>query len=127
MKAKQHLPRPKHVPQRTCVACRTVNAKRGMMRIVRTPAGPVEIDPTGKRSGRGAYICLSRTCWNAALQKKALEYALKTTINLEDKAALQAYSETLPASDEGPDNAATGPSSPEIGIASDHRAEPTVL
>jgi uncharacterized protein len=98
MKAKHPAPRPKHVPQRTCVACRTVESKRGMVRIVRTPAGRVEIDPTGKRSGRGAYLCRNRACWTAALQKKSLEYALKTAINLEDKTVLQAYSETLPAS-----------------------------
>src|SRR6476660_7390358 len=102
MKAKHPAPRPKHVPQRTCVACRTVESKRGMVRIVRTPNGTVEIDPTGKRSGRGAYLCRTRQCWTAALQKKSLEHALKTAISLEDKAALEAFSETLPAADEVP-------------------------
>src|SRR5438270_10534649 len=96
---KRRVPRPKHVPQRTCIACRTVEAKRGLVRVVRTPAGAVEIDPTGKRSGRGAYLCRSRECWTSALQKKSLEHALKTEINLEDRAKLQAYIETLPASD----------------------------
>ncbi len=99
MKAKTQGPRPKHVPQRTCVACRTVNSKRGMVRIVRTPAGTVEIDPTGKRSGRGAYLCRSRACWQGALQKKALEYALKTAVSMEDKATLEAFSDTLPPDD----------------------------
>src|SRR5438552_235373 len=89
-------PRPKHVPQRTCVACRQVNAKRGLVRIVRTPQGTVEIDETGKKSGRGAYLCRARECWELALKKKALEYALKTAISLEDKATLQAYGAAQP-------------------------------
>src|SRR5688572_21393040 len=45
--------RPKHVPQRTCVACREIDAKRGLIRLVRTPEGTVDVDPTGKRAGRG--------------------------------------------------------------------------
>src|SRR5689334_6983058 len=108
MKAKQHTPRPKHVPQRTCIACRTVNSKRGMVRIVRTPAGTVEIDPTGKKSGRGAYLCRTRECWTTALQKKDLEYALKTAISTEDKATLVAFIDTLPESDAStPDGASS--------------------
>jgi predicted RNA-binding protein YlxR (DUF448 family) len=49
--------RPKHVPRRTCVACRETDAKRQLIRLVRTPEGTVEVDPTGKRNGRGAYLC----------------------------------------------------------------------
>jgi predicted RNA-binding protein YlxR (DUF448 family) len=96
MKGKQKGPRPKHIPQRTCVACRRVNAKRGLVRIVRTPEGSVVVDETGKRAGRGAYLCRVRDCWELALQKKALEYALKTAISLEDKAALAAFGAGLP-------------------------------
>src|SRR6476661_7388090 len=84
MKGKQKGPRPKHIPQRTCVACRRVNAKRGLVRIVRTPEGSVVVDETGKRAGRGAYLCRVHECWDLALKKKALEYALKTAISLED-------------------------------------------
>lgn len=112
MKTKQHGPRVKHVPQRTCIACRTVNSKRGMVRIVRTPTGTVEIDPTGKRSGRGAYLCRTRQCWVVAQQRKALEYALKTVISLEDKTTLQAFSDTLPESDEVAPSAEAGPAGP---------------
>ncbi|HMA38053.1 MAG TPA: YlxR family protein [Chloroflexia bacterium] len=114
MKRKAKAPRPKHVPQRTCVTCRTVNAKRGMVRIVRLPTGTVAIDLTGKRSGRGAYLCRNQQCWTAALQKKSLEYALKTTLNLDDKAALQAYIETLPVEETDPGGAAA-PAEPETG------------
>ena len=88
-------PRPKHVPQRTCVACRTTDAKRGLVRIVRTAAGTVEVDETGKKPGRGAYLCKTRECWDKALKGKILEYALKTAVTAEDKALLQAYAATL--------------------------------
>ena len=71
-------------PQRTCVACRRVRAKREMMRLVRTPKGSVEIDATGKKEGRGAYICPDRACWEKALKGKQLEHALKGTIMKDD-------------------------------------------
>lgn len=87
--------RPKHVPQRTCVACRTTEAKRGLVRVVRGTDGKVEVDETGKKSGRGAYLCRTPECWDKALKGKTLEYALKTAISLEDKASLQAYAVTL--------------------------------
>lgn len=90
-------PRPKHVPQRTCVACRTTGAKRGLVRIVRGTDGSVEVDETGKKSGRGAYLCQNPECWDKALKSKLLEYALKTPISKEDKTALQTYSATLSA------------------------------
>src|SRR5947209_1216587 len=70
-------PRPKHVPVRTCIACRTSDAKRGLIRLVRTPEGSVEIDETGKKAGRGAYLCRVRECWEIGLAKKALDNALK--------------------------------------------------
>jgi predicted RNA-binding protein YlxR (DUF448 family) len=88
-------PRPKHVPQRTCVACRTTGAKRGLIRIVRGTDGSVEVDETGKKSGRGAYLCHNTECWDKALKSKILEYALKTPISIEYKTALQAYSANL--------------------------------
>jgi predicted RNA-binding protein YlxR (DUF448 family) len=65
------------------------------VRIVRTAAGTVEVDETGKKPGRGAYLCNTRECWDKALKGKLLEYALKTAITSEDKAALQAYADTL--------------------------------
>lgn len=94
--------RPKHVPQRTCIACHQVKPKRELLRIVRTPQGHVEMDPTGKKSGRGAYLCATRSCWATALKKKRLEQELETTISEEDRAALEAYMATLPPSDAAP-------------------------
>ncbi|MEO6456687.1 MAG: YlxR family protein [Chloroflexia bacterium] len=94
-KAPAKAPRPKHVPQRTCVACRTTGTKRGLVRLVKTTEGAVHVDETGKKSGRGAYLCKTAECWSNALNGKALQYALKTAISVEDKAALQAYAATL--------------------------------
>jgi hypothetical protein len=89
-------PRPKHVPQRTCVVCRSERGKRELVRIVRTPAGAVQVDPSGKLAGRGAYLCKARECWNAPGFTQRLSTALKTTLSTEDAAALKAYAETLP-------------------------------
>src|SRR6185503_18075966 len=61
--------------QRTCVGCRTVNAKRTLVRLVRTSDGHVQIDPTGKAAGRGAYLHNRRTCWVTALHNGALDRA----------------------------------------------------
>lgn len=84
----------KHIPQRTCVACREVNEKRSLIRIVRTPEG-VAVDPTGRMPGRGAYLHDSRECWEKALKKGILARGLKTEISPEDMEVLQAYMEKL--------------------------------
>jgi hypothetical protein len=52
----------KHIPQRTCIGCRSVLAKRTLIRLVRTPEG-VMVDPSGKMNGRGAYLHNQRSCW----------------------------------------------------------------
>ena len=67
-----------------------------MIRIVRTPEGRVEIDPTGKRSGRGAYVHPRRSCWEAALQQGRVAHALKITLSPEDRNMLAAYAAELP-------------------------------
>ena len=56
-------------PQRTCVGCGAVRGKREMVRVVRTPAGAVVADPTGKLAGRGAYLCAQEECWKLGLAK----------------------------------------------------------
>jgi uncharacterized protein len=93
---KQKAIRPKHVPQRTCIACRSSDAKRQLLRIVRTPDGQVEIDPTGKKNGRGAYLCKLKSCWDVGLNKKALDFALKVTIEAESREKLKAFGASLP-------------------------------
>ncbi len=94
-------PRPKHVPQRTCIACRKVDAKRGLRRLVRVEGDRVAIDPTGKRAGRGAYLCAERGCWEIALKRAAIERALKIAqLQPEDRQALAAYGASLPPGSE---------------------------
>src|SRR5215207_11596032 len=68
--------RPKHIPQRMCVACRDHTAKRVLIRVVRTVDGTVEIDPTGRKNGRGAYLCGQAACWERALKTGLLGRAL---------------------------------------------------
>ncbi len=70
----------KKIPQRICVGCRQTREKREMLRIVRTPDYQVVIDPTGKRSGRGAYICKDPKCFETALKQGQLQRALKVEI-----------------------------------------------
>lgn len=93
---KQQPQRPKHVPLRTCVACHETKSKRELLRVVRTPDGHVLLDPTGKKSGRGAYICARLSCWETAMKKKRLEQEFETTISDEDRAALDEFIATLP-------------------------------
>ncbi len=88
--------RPKHVPQRTCIACRSHDAKRGLVRVVRTPEGVVEVDETGKKNGRGAYLCRNRQCWETGVGRKALDNALKIQIDSESRTRLKSYGESLP-------------------------------
>jgi len=93
--------RPRHIPQRTCVACRRTSAKRELVRIVRTPEGVAEVDPTGKRSGRGAYLCPTPDCWHLAIQKGRLDRALKTSVSAHDKETLLQYAQSLAPGAEG--------------------------
>ncbi len=93
-------PRLKHIPQRTCVACQQERPKRELVRIVRTPAGAVEVDPTGKKTGRGAYLCRAKACWELAFKKKALEHALKTPVSSEDRSTLLGFADRLAADQE---------------------------
>lgn len=91
---KKPVGRVKHIPQRTCVGCRVVLAKRQMLRIVRTVDG-VRVDPTGKLAGRGAYLHDKRSCWERGL-KGTLAHALKTELSNDDRVRLEAFMNTLP-------------------------------
>jgi predicted RNA-binding protein YlxR (DUF448 family) len=61
---------------RTCLGCQAVRPKREMIRIVRTPDGRVELDSTGKKAGRGAYVCPTKECLGQLIKKKRLGKAL---------------------------------------------------
>jgi uncharacterized protein len=77
-------------PQRTCVACRATTAKRALHRIVRSPAGTVAYDRTGKAPGRGAYLCGQPVCLEAALRRRSIQRALKVTDTVAVNAAVEA-------------------------------------
>jgi len=93
--------RQKHVPLRTCISCRETKSKRELLRVVRTPDGHVSIDATGKKSGRGAYLCARLSCWENALKKHRLEQEFEVALSEEDRVGLDAYIATLPK-DEAP-------------------------
>nr|WP_277997933.1 YlxR family protein [Moorella glycerini] len=73
-----------------CVGCRARNDKRNLLRVVRTPAQEVVLDPTGKRAGRGAYICPRVECLRKAVKSRALERALGVSLTPEVLADLEA-------------------------------------
>ncbi|HLF79823.1 MAG TPA: YlxR family protein [Dehalococcoidia bacterium] len=87
--------RPRRIPQRTCVACRSTSGKRELVRVVRTPEGAIEVDETGKKAGRGAYLCANRSCWAEALKKGRLDSALRTKLSADDRLRLTQYATSL--------------------------------
>lgn len=86
--------RPRHIPQRTCVACREVQAKGTLVRVVRTPEG-VFADPKGKMPGRGAYLHAKPECWQR--MGDVLPNALRTELSADDLQRLSEYFAALPA------------------------------
>ncbi|CEI73550.1 MULTISPECIES: RNase P modulator RnpM [Romboutsia] len=70
----------KKVPQRKCIACQERDAKKGLIRIVKTKEGQIFLDPTGKANGRGAYICKDVECLKKAIKSKALNRAFKMEV-----------------------------------------------
>ena len=94
-KPRRKGPRPKHVPQRMCVACRERDAKRTLTRIVRTPDGQVAIDPTGRQNGRGAYLCDNPGCWEKAVRGGLLTRALNISLPAEAIETLRHHATTL--------------------------------
>jgi predicted RNA-binding protein YlxR (DUF448 family) len=83
-------PGAKGTPRRTCVVCRSTTAKRTLHRIVRSPAGTVAYDPTGKAAGRGAYLCGQATCLDQAVRRRSIQRALKVTDTAAADAAVEA-------------------------------------
>ncbi len=69
------------LPMRICIGCQSPKNKRELVRIVRTPEGNVEIDVTGKKAGRGTYLCRSRPCLAAAVKGKRVERSLKHPVS----------------------------------------------
>jgi len=71
----------KKVPMRMCVACREMKPKKELIRVVRTPEGEIVADETGRKNGRGAYLCRSEACLNKALKTRALDRALEQPLS----------------------------------------------
>jgi uncharacterized protein len=89
---------PKHIPLRSCVACRQSLPKRELVRIVRISDQRVEVDLKGKKNGRGAYFCPAVECWELGRKKKALNHAFEMSISSENWEELLTFaSEALPA------------------------------
>ena len=87
--------RRKHVPQRSCIACRETRDKKELIRLV-CDASVVEVDINKRRVGRGAYLCPIHECWEVGLKKNRIEHALRTKLTLENRQMLIEYGESLP-------------------------------
>ncbi|MCI8331750.1 MAG: YlxR family protein [Clostridiales bacterium] len=73
----------KKVPVRKCLGCGEQKAKKELVRVVRTPEGAIVLDLTGKKSGRGAYICPNKECFRKARRGKRFEKSLEVPISAE--------------------------------------------
>jgi predicted RNA-binding protein YlxR (DUF448 family) len=80
---RHRLNKPRREPVRTCVGCREEAGKRGLIRIVKRPQGGAAVDATGRAEGRGAYLHGDPACVETARKRRALERALRTTIQPE--------------------------------------------
>ncbi len=80
----------KALPQRTCLACHKTAGKRELIRLVRAPTGEVSVDSSGRKPGRGAYLCPAAACWEAGLGGGRLEHVLKARLSAEERERLKA-------------------------------------
>ena len=76
------------MPQRTCVACRQVRTKRELIRLVRVDDGRVEVDTSGRKAGRGAYLCNTPECWEVGLKRGRLEHVLRIALSRDNREEL---------------------------------------
>ena len=84
----------KHVPLRSCIVCRKKTSKGELTRVVRTEL-EVQVDPSGRKAGRGAYICRDPGCWQKALLRNHLDHAFKRRLSPPEKKLLQDYAEAF--------------------------------
>jgi predicted RNA-binding protein YlxR (DUF448 family) len=87
--------RRRHIPLRTCIVCRQSKDKRELVRLVRTSEGELVVDETGKKNGRGAYLCRQRTCWEKALQGNQVSRSLKMEVGENERQMLADWMERL--------------------------------
>ncbi len=77
------------------MACRKVDTKRELIRLVRVSDSSVEVDTSGKKAGRGAYFCRAPECWEIGLKGGRLEYTLRTTLTQNNREQLTKYGQTI--------------------------------
>jgi len=87
------LPKNRHVPERSCVACGVKMPKAQLVRVVRNTQGMVAVDTTKRESGRGAYLCRIPECWSKALGKGSLGRSLGMDPSPQDLEPVRAYYE----------------------------------
>ena len=83
MSAKAQIVKPRKIPMRQCLGCNEHKPKKEMLRVVRSPEGEIPLDFTGKKPGRGAYVCHDVACLQRARKSRALERAFETQIPAE--------------------------------------------
>lgn len=83
------------VPMRKCVGCGEMKSKKEMMRVLKTPEEEFVLDTTGKKNGRGAYLCFSKECFDKAVKGKGLERSFKHPIPKEVYEKLEKEMESL--------------------------------
>ena len=93
-KANNKTTKVKHIPERSCIACRSKKEQRDLIRLVCSKTG-VEIDPKGKAPGRGAYLCSKLECWESGIGQNRLDHALRTKISGENRKSLIEYARAL--------------------------------
>ena len=85
----------KKIPMRMCVGCRQMKEKKEMIRMLRTPENEICIDTTGKKNGRGAYICRNPQCLQMAVRNHGLERSFKMSIPKETAESLEKEMEQI--------------------------------
>ena len=85
----------KKVPMRQCVGCGEMKSKKDLLRVIKTPEEEIILDATGRKNGRGAYICASMECLKTARQRKGLERSLKVAIPQEVYESLEQEMENI--------------------------------
>lgn len=68
------------IPQRKCIGCNEMKDKKDLIRVIRTPESEILLDPTGKKNGRGAYVCKESACLKKAIKSKAIERSFQCSI-----------------------------------------------
>ncbi len=87
----------KKIPMRQCTGCGQMKGKRDMMRVLKTAENEICLDTTGKKNGRGAYVCMSRECLQLARKNRGLERSFKMSIPREVYDSLEGEFERLEA------------------------------